>query len=356
MKKIFSIIFMAIAGTIFSSTYIPADDSNIKYYGRWDFSNPKAPTHSWPGAYIKASFEGTSLGIRMADKYCYYNIFIDDLPVIIFKGTSRSMTDYSIIKDLKNGKHNVLIVKRNETTSGKYGFGGFILDDGKKLFVENEVAHKKIEFIGDSFTSSQGNEYNKEDKPEDDTYITNSYEGYASITSRYFNADYQITSRSGYGMAVDWIGNSEGNLPSLFDRTIIPLKEPKWNFDRFQPDLVVINLGLNDYSGFNGYGDKGVSKENTELFIKKYNDFVEEIKSVYPDAKILCVATHLTWTKNAIDEVIKMQNKNNFKEIYSVLLPAVPNGYVYGGHPTVETHHKFADILINTIKNNKILE
>ena len=26
---------------------IPANDPNIQYYGRWDFSDPKAPTHSW---------------------------------------------------------------------------------------------------------------------------------------------------------------------------------------------------------------------------------------------------------------------------------------------------------------------
>lgn len=355
MKKIFSIIFMAITGAILSSTYIPANDSNISYFGRWDFSDQLNPTHSWPGVYIKASFEGTSFGIRMADKYCYYNIFIDDMPVIIFKGTSKSMTDYNIASGLKNEKHTILITKRNETTGGKYGFGGLILDDGKKLFPKDNTLYKKIEFIGDSFTSAQGNEYDKEDKPEDDTKITNNYEGYAAVTARYFNADYQISSRSGYGMAVDWTGNSGGNIPDIFDRITIPLKNPKWNFSKFQPDLVVINLGLNDYSGFGGYDKKGVSKENTELFVRKYNDFVENIKKVYPSAKILCVATNLDWTKNAIDEVIKIQDKEDFKEIYSVFIPYFPKGYVYGGHPTVETHHKIAQEIINVIEKYQML-
>lgn len=355
MKRLICIFFIFFSSFIFSATYIPANDLNISYFGRWDFSNPETPTHSWPGAYIKASFEGTSFGIRLADKYCYYNIFIDDLPVIIFKGTSKSMTDYNIINGLKEGKHKVLITKRNETTSGKYGFGGFILDDGKKLTNKEIKVHKKIEFIGDSFTSAAGNEYTKDDKPENDSNITNNYEGYAAVTARSFDADYQITSRSGYGMVVDWTGNSTGNLPDIFDRMIIPLKQPKWDFGKFQPDLVVINLGLNDYSGFGGYINNGVSEENTKLFIKKYNDFVETIKEVYPDAKILCVATHLEWTKKAIDEVIKIQNKENFKDIYSVLIPYFSNGYVYGGHPTVETHHKIAQTIIDTIKKYQIL-
>lgn len=323
MKRILCIIFMIFTSSIFSSNYIPANDINISYFGRWDFSDVLAPTHSWP--------------------------------VIIFKGTSKSMTDYNIVSGLKDGKHKVLITKRNETTGGKYGFGGFILDDGKNLFPKENMPHKKIEFIGDSFTSAQGNEYMKEDKPEDDTKITNNYEGYASVTARYFDADYQITSRSGYGMTVDWTGNSMGNIPDIFDRMTIPLKNSKWDFSRFQANLVVINLGLNDYSGFQGYINNGVTDENTKLFIKKYNEFVENIKLVYPEAKVLCVATHLEWAERAIDEVIKIQNKENFKEIYSVFIPYFQNGYVYGGHPTVETHHKIAQEIINVIEKYKIL-
>lgn len=356
MKKVFCIIFITFTCSIFSSTYIPANDSNISYFGRWDFSAQLNPTHSWPGVYIKASFEGTSFGIRMADKYCYYNIFIDDMPVIIFKGTSKSMVDYNIVNGLKEGKHKVLITKRNETTVGKYGFGGFILDDGKKLLDKENISHPKIEFIGDSFTSAQGNEYVKEDKPEDDTKITNNYEGYAAVTSRYFDADYQIASRSGYGMVVDWTGNSGGNLPDIFDRITIPLKNSKWDFSKFQPDLVVINLGLNDYSGFGGYDKKGVSKEDTELFIRKYNDFVESIKSNYPNAKILCIATHLDWTKEAVDEVIKIQNNKNFNKIYSLLIPQYSEGYVYGGHPSVEIHNKMAQEIINVINKFELLK
>lgn len=347
---------MMIMATIYGVSYIPANDPNITYVGRWDFTKEDAPTHSWPGAYIKAKFQGTSLGIRLADKDCYYNIFIDDLPVIVFKGTKKAMSDYKIIENLADGNHNVLITKRNETTGGKYAFGGFVLDEGKKLLEKENKLTKKVEFIGDSFTSAQGNEYTKEDKPSEDYPITNNYLGYASITARHFEADYHITSRSGYGMVVDWAGNQSENMGEIFDRLTLPLKSSKWDFSQFQPDLVIINLGLNDYSGFGGYDKNGVSKENTELFIAKYNDFVERIKSNYPNAKILCVATHLDWTKKAVDEVIKIQNKKDFNKIYSVLVPQYSEGYVYGGHPSVEIHNKMAQEIINVIDKFELLK
>ena len=347
---------MLIISAIYSVSYIPANDSNISYLGRWDFAKEDAPTHSWPGVYIKANFQGTLLGIRLADKDCYYNIFIDDLPVIIFKGSKKSMNDYKIIDNLSDGNHKVLITKRNETTGGKYAFGGFILDDGKSLLPKDNNLKKKIEFIGDSFTSAQGNEYTKEDKPNDDAPITNNFLGYASITARHFEADYNITSRSGYGMTVDWTGNPDENIGEIYDRLTIPLKSSKWDFDKFQPDLVVINLGLNDYSGFGGYNKDGVSKENTELFIKKYNDFLERIKINYPNAKILCIATHLEWTKKAVDEVIKIQNDKNFNKIYSLLIPKYSEGYVYGGHPSLEIHNKMAQEIINVIDKYELLK
>ena len=72
------LLFTFINGTIYSSNIIPADNPNIQYFGRWDFTTPAAPTHSWPGVYIYAEFEGTSIGIRTNDNACWYNVFIDD--------------------------------------------------------------------------------------------------------------------------------------------------------------------------------------------------------------------------------------------------------------------------------------
>jgi len=67
-KSLFLLILLVLnSGTLplSASVEIPADDPNIQYYGRWDFSDPLAPSHSWPGVYIHARFEGSSIGVRM---------------------------------------------------------------------------------------------------------------------------------------------------------------------------------------------------------------------------------------------------------------------------------------------------
>ena len=59
---------------IHAANIIPADNPNIQYFGRWDFTHPLAPSHSWPGVYVYAEFEGTSIGIRLNDNFCYWNV------------------------------------------------------------------------------------------------------------------------------------------------------------------------------------------------------------------------------------------------------------------------------------------
>ncbi len=92
MKTIYNFIFIIFltlitcSSTILPSVTVPADDPNIQYFGRWDFSDPKAPTHSWPGVYVYAVFDGTSIGVVLDDNFNYYNVFIDDTLFIKFHG------------------------------------------------------------------------------------------------------------------------------------------------------------------------------------------------------------------------------------------------------------------------------
>ena len=59
------------------SGYINADDPNIQYVGRFDFSNPQQVSFDWPGVYIHAKFEGTSCSIRLNDHKNEYAVIVD---------------------------------------------------------------------------------------------------------------------------------------------------------------------------------------------------------------------------------------------------------------------------------------
>jgi len=346
--KYFYLFLLLTAAIAHAAVQIPADDPNIQYYGRWDFTDPKAPAHSWPGVYIYVEFEGTSIGVRMNDNFCYYNVIIDGGAVQVFHPTITGVASYTLRVSLTEGRHTLLFHKRNETTWTKFSFNGFILDDGKSLLPLSARPERKIEFIGDSFTSASGNEYTKPDKPADDAPLTNIYEGFGPIIARHYGAQYMMTSRSGYGMVEDWQSNRSGNLPDIYGGTHIYTAAPPWDFEQWIPNLVVIGLGLNDYSGFGGYSGT-VSESNKTLYKTRYHEFIGTIRDNYPGVKILAVAPHVLWLQQTISEVVAEENSAGNLDVHYAFYPYYEGGYVFEGHPSVATHHKIADQLIAAI-------
>ena len=328
---------------------IPANDPNIQYYGRWDFTNPFAPAHSWPGVYIVAEFTGTSIGVIMTDNYCYYNVIIDGGAPQIFHPASAALNRYPLAAGLAPGRHTIRLEKRNETTWTRFTFHGFLLDDGATLLPPAPQPERRIEFIGDSFTSASGNEYDKEDKPAEDAPLTNISAGFGPLTASHFGAQYTMTSRSGFGMVMDWQGSLNGNLPDIFDQTHIYTPNPPWDFEQWIPNLVVIGLGLNDYSGFGGWNGP-VSESNRALYKERYHRFISTLRDVYPGVKILAVAPHVEWLQTVIAEVVAEENNAGMADVFYTFYPFYTGGYVYQGHPNVATHRKIADLLIAAIE------
>ena len=327
-----------------------ADDERIQYFGRWDHSNKLEPSHSWPGAYIYAEFEGTSIGARFSDNYNYYNIYIDGELNNIFHGTVSGENDYSLVTGLPDIQHTIRISKRNETawTSQSFTFFGFILDDGKTLLEPIEKPERKIEFIGDSFTSASGNESPTQEAPDDMPKYTNIDEGFGPIIAKYYGAQYHMTSISGFGLVLDYQSNFAYNIPDRFNRTHIQKNNPIWDFEQWIPNLVVIGLGLNDYSGFDGY-EGTVEQSETDLYKTEYHEFIATIRDIYPGVKILAVAAHVGWMQKTIKEVVNEEISMGNTDVKYAQYSYYDGGYVNVGHPSVETHHAIADELITYI-------
>ena len=352
MKRYCYFLFL-ISQTLLSQNIIPANDPNIQYYGRWDMTDPTGPTHSWPGVYIYAVFQGTSIGIRTDDNFSYYNVFIDSTFVQVFHGNNSGINSYTLRSGLTDGTHTILLTVRGEDSWTKFGFYGFIVDAGKSLLPPPPRIARKIEFIGDSYTCASGNEWTDATAAPNDSY-SNVYLGFGPVIARHYNAQYQMTSRGGIGLVLDYQGNYSNNLPSAFDRTLFYTSEPKWNFSQWIPNLVVICLGLNDYSGWNGY-NVPISDENAQLYRTKYHDFIATVMGEYPGANILIVAPNgLDWLKNNISQVAAEENAKGHTNVHYAYFPYYDGGYVNAGHPTVATHQKIADTLIYAMNSMNI--
>ena len=87
-----------------------------------------------------------------------------------------------------------------------------------------------------------------------------SLHNYAAITAQTLNADYRILSQSGWGVLTSWDNNPHYNIPEYYKKVCGLLTGKKNeslgafeenNFESWQPDVVVVNLGTNDAGAFN---------------------------------------------------------------------------------------------------------
>jgi len=328
-------------------TMIQPDNPNINYYGRIDFSNPKEPRFDWPGIVIEANFEGTSISAVFDDKENNYNVFIDGKLHKIIE-TKKGIHTYEIAKDLKNKPHTILITKRTEGGYGIAKFLGFILDKGKNLLPPPKRPKYKIEFIGDSLTCGYGNEGTTKQCSEADLRATeNNYLAFGPSVARKLNAEYHIIAISGKGMVRNY-GDKEKSskdpLPSFYEYTLQNDSSKKWDFKKWVPDVVVINLGSNDFST--------EPLADNRNYTETYKNFIKKVKNYYPDAKIFCACGPfvLDILEPLVKEVCEAE-KVNFVKLPE-LTEEEKNGCNW--HPTVKGHEKMAKPILKELK--KILK
>lgn len=347
-------LFLGMSTMLFSKQFLPANNPFIQYYGRWDMTDSLHPKHSWPGVYLVAEFSGTSIGIRMTDSINYYNVYIDGKFFKVLHGIKTGEANYVLADSLANTRHTLLFSKRNIMFDAVFSVSGLLLDEGAELLSPPAKPERKIEFIGDSFTAAESNEATVQELPWEGRFpVTNIDKGFAPVIARHYGAQYQTTCRSGAGMVCDWQGKVDATLPILFNRALMESREPIWDFEQWIPNLAVICLGLNDYSGLKGK-DGIVPEAKSAVFRKGYHDFIATLRSVYPHVTILAVAAYPDWIQKNVKQIVDEELQNGKKDIYYTHFDDFPDGKVAYGHPTVESHKKIADQIIKAMDQLKI--
>jgi len=330
-----------------SDGYYDADDPHIDYIGRFNFSNPKSVSFDWSGVQIKTRFSGTSISLRLKDGNNDYNIFIDNRLYKVLH--TNEDTIYTISTTLENRQHSFLLTKRTEAIFGLALFEGFILDEKEKLFNSNSNPIRKIEFIGDSFVAGFGSEGTSPDcvfdRETENNYIT-----YGPVLARKLKADYSIVAISGIGAVRNYADSNIASLnplPYYYERACMN-ETTRWQFKGWQPDLVVIRLGRNDYwsSPF----------PPRSVFRTGYLDLLKKIRVVYPNTNILALCgpirkdPHCAYIKSA---VLEMQTKMKDKKIKFLKMDLKLDPKKDFGcqkHPNASGHKKIADLLEPVIR------
>jgi len=319
MKKlIFALIFLHICFSGFTQTkFIPVNHEAIRYVGRFDFSNPQEVRYDWSGVYIQFSFRGADCAVKMSDSgHNYYNVFIDDQSSKTFD--VKSDTTVLLTKAIGNQVHQVKIYKRTEGSQGIGTFKGILISEKGEILPWKDIPSRKIEFIGNSITCGYGTEGLKKNerwKPSTE----NNYLSYAPLMARAFNADYHIVAHSGMGVVRNY-GYKEkvspNAMPDRFARVFDEKELPIWDFKQWKPDMVVINLGTNDFST-KPFPDKDVFKAG-------YEKLINEVIKQYGELPIFCVVGPMTdepcysYVKEMVEDFRAGKQKKN---IYFVGIP-----------------------------------
>ena len=346
MKKLtplFTLLFLfrvALAQTN-PSLFVPANNGNIQYIGRFDFANKKQPVFMYSGTAIKTSFTGTSVSIKLMDDSLrnWFTVILDD-SIFSFEANKKDGV-YLLAKNLSNKKHQLEINRRTEWHGGNTTFGGFMIDKGKKLL---PAAKRKrtIEFIGDSYTCGYGNE--GKSREEHFAYPTeNNFLSYGAIAARALQADYVGICLSGIGMYQGYGGDTTFAMPYFYD-AVINNKKSVWKYAALQPEIVVIDLSGNDFS----------AQLDSLKFTGAYLKFLIRVRNNYPNAMIVCAAgpsgggDSFNTQKNYIEAVVDAFKKDDKAVYYFAFSAFQMNGSDW--HPNVAEHKNMADELTPFLK------
>ena len=257
---------------------IAADALQLRYEGRWSHDDSSRPRCGWSGCAVFARFDAARIGVRLSgDRPDFVSAIVDDNdPVVLALGHGEET--FQLASNLDEGMHTVRIMKRTEANVGDITFLGFEMDDARPLQEAPAVKHR-IEVIGDSITCGYGDigegpGCGFSPDTEDGT------RAYGALTAHALGAAYTAVSWSGKGIYRNLDVSDPTTIPLLYDKTL-PYESDDWqlwDFSQDVPDVVVINLGTNDFSTGNPPKDE---------LVATYLTFLGRIRDAYPDAKIV---------------------------------------------------------------------
>ena len=317
-----------------------------RFIGRFDQSKPDAPVFAWPGTAIALRFSGTAVGVTLSDNgKNVFEVVLDGKHTVLTlqAGTKQ----YPLGTGLTAGTHDLLLYRRTEASFNETTFNGFDLPSS--AYLPTTVAKHRLEVIGDSISAGYGNEGTL--PCQFSAATENQYLSYEAIAARAVDAELFTEAWSGIGMLHSYEGSTTDQMPVRYLRTLPERATSTWDFTKFIPEAVVINLGTNDFS----QGDPGAD------FQSAYLKFVSDLRGHYPSARFfLAVGSMLSgdsytraaaYLKAVIDARAQGGDKNlTLLEFGSQDGTADGLGCDY--HPSLKTHQKMADKLIAALKTD----
>lgn len=355
---------------------------NIRWIGRTVFNSAQSMQYFF---FTASGFEVSFYGTELKATFCatrYSSTTYQPYLVVLVDGQeystegrlvilNKSEGVYTLVSGLEEGNHTVKVLKRSEAQDSDTAVkkietdGYFNPAPGAKNF--------KIQYIAASSSTGYGNLGNSSTAKT--SANSDGLRGFAYLTSYLLDAETNIFAASGWGVTRGW--NTGGalsetqNIPAAYeyyainDSNTVVTTYGEWNHSNYLPNVVVVNLGTNDFnaSGYNAMSEQDKTALENK-FIADYTMFLRTLHSEYPNA-IIIVAYGLMgdaltvgpFTITAIDQA-NAAIGSTICHPFIMEAAGAESAYGSNGHPNVQTSMNVAEDLaafISTLTGKEVV-
>ena len=268
-------------------------------------------------------------------------------------------TVYDVFSYDEEKEVTVTVLKLSEPGNSTFGIDEITVTASEDIAPTAEKS-PKIEFIGDSITCG----YGVDDEDRNHHFATDTEDAtkaYAYKTARLLGADYSLVAYSGHGIISGYTQKgkkvSAQQLPKKYETYAVSggssyegfrVSEADWDFSKFVPDYVVINLGTND-SSYTGKDEELIAE-----YTAAYVEFLKTVREKNPGAHIICtlgvMGADLYDAMSAAAEQYTAETGDENISVFRLSTQDGSTGYAADWHPTAATHDKAAEEMSEYIK------
>jgi lysophospholipase L1-like esterase len=319
-------------------------DARLQVLGRADLSQPSQALVDWPLSGLRFKTRARQATLLLRDGGNDWDVLVDGEPSAVLK-TQPGQERYSL--SLPGRPCVVELLKRTEGSFGAAALLGLELAKPADLLPLPPAPSRRVLVLGDSWAAGYGAE---------STTITcaslrpweNARLAFPSLAARAFGAEARVLAVSGRGLMRHYgsaAATDPDNYTAFYHRTLSSVAKPDWKGDGWEPDAIVIHLGLNDFS-------TDPAPEG-EAWAKAYAGFMQELHQSYPEASFFICLTQ-GWPNRMKEMFMAQAEAAKLGLAVDVVgLPAIGEGQMgCDMHPNAQAHQALAKPLIEAMSRD----
>ena len=337
---------------------IQINSKNVRTLGR-TYENNELLFFNWSASGFELKFHGSSIKAQFytnkdysPNEHTFLYVFVDgdeDPSSAKLIELDKEMDWYTLADNLSDDVHTIKVVKRTEAIFSQSAVKMLeISGDSPKLLAPPKEKKRKLLVLGDSISCGYG------------IYDVNSGLCYsntedalktgAAIAAKNFDADIHIIAVSGRRLTQKKTGVPQPTIPEINKKLdYLNEFETEWDVTKYQPDIIVINLGTNDFIDIKEESDR-------QQFKQEYESFIRQLNSNYPKAKIICALGAMGdggYLFPIITQAVETVNKDKINAYTYRMKPClqITNGGAGAAHPSVEANRQYGQDLTELIQS-----